>query len=414
MANRTVLISGAGIAGPTLAYWLLRSGFTPTIVEEAPHLREGGYAIDFWGLGYDIAERMGLLADIKRVGYNVQELRFVNDRGQRVGGFGVDVVRKLTGGRYITLQRSDLARLIYAQLEDRCETLFGDSIVKLDPAPDGVGVEFKHAPARRFDLVIGTDGLHSRVRSLTFGPEDRFETYLGYSVAAFEVEGYRPHDEDVYISYSVPGKQVGRFALRGDRTLFLFVFATKPGGWPATHGISAQKAVLRDEFGDAGWECPKILDELDRSDDLYFDRVSQIHMDEWSRGRIALLGDAAFAPSLLAGQGTALAMTAAYVLAGELARAGGDYAQAFGRYEELLRPFMTGKQKAAAQFASSFAPKTSFGVFLRNQISKAFSFTPIAKLVIGRGLLDRLELPDYRFPQIERPEAVLRQAGAQH
>ena len=404
MANQTVLISGAGIAGPTLAYWLLRSGFKPTLVEEAPHLREGGYAIDFWGLGYDIADRMGLLPDLKRVGYYVQELRFVDDRGKRVGGFDVEVFRKLTRGRYVTLQRSDLARLIYSQIEGGCETIFGDSIAGIDETPDGVDVRFEHAPPRRFDLVVGADGLHSRVRSLVFGPQDQFETYLGYMVAAFEADGYRPRDEDVFISYSLPGKQIGRFTMRGDRMLFLFVFATQPGGWPDARGIDAQKAILHEEFGKGGWECSKILNALDRCGELYFDRVSQIQIDTWSRGRVALVGDAAFCPSLLAGQGTALAMTSAYVLAGELAAADGDPKLAFSRYEAQLRPFMTAKQKVAAQFASSFAPKTRFGIFLRNQITKAFSFMPIARLFIGRGLLDRLELPDYPFPQLGRQD----------
>ena len=395
MRNQSVLISGAGIAGPTLAYWLARYGFEPTLVERAPHFREGGYVIDFWGLGYDIAEKMGLLCDLKRRAYRVDELRFVDDRGRRVGGFGVDVFRKMTGGRYLSLPRSDLGQAIYRAIESRCEIVFDDSVADVENARDGVTVKFERSPRRTFDLLIGADGLHSVVRRIVFGPESEFERYLGYTVAAFEAKGYQPRDEGVYVSYGLPGKQASRFPLRDDRTLFLLVFETSKHPHVDPHDLRAQKAVLHREFDEAGWECAQMLGALDRTEELYFDAVSQIRMDCWSRGRVALVGDSAFAPSLLAGQGSALAMTAAYVLAGELAMAEGRYQRAFERYERLLREFMDGKQKAAEQFAGSFAPRTRFGLLMRNQLSKAFRFPFIADLLVGRGLLDRLTLPAY-------------------
>ena len=206
-----VLISGVGIAGPTLAFWLEKYGFAPTLVESAPALRASGYVIDFWGLGYDIAEKMGLLPDIARIGYHMQELRIVDDRGRRLSGFGVQVFRELTGGRYITLGRSDLSKLIYDRISGSCEIIFGDSITSLREAHGAVYVEFEHAGERRFDLVIGADGLHSCVRKLVFGAQDRYEKDLGYRVAAFETTGYRPRDELVYIIHGAPGRQVGRF-----------------------------------------------------------------------------------------------------------------------------------------------------------------------------------------------------------
>jgi 2-polyprenyl-6-methoxyphenol hydroxylase-like FAD-dependent oxidoreductase len=171
-----------------------------------------------------------------------------------------------------------------------------------------------------------------------FGSQDRFEKYLGYTAAAFETEGYRPRDEDIYVSYAVPGKQVSRFALHDNRTLFLFVFAADWRHCTFPNDAQAHKAVLHKEFDGLGWECPKILAALDASKDVYFDRVSQIHMGAWSRGRVALIGDAAFCPSLLAGQGAALAMISAYVLAGELGECEGRPEIAFTRYEQLLRP----------------------------------------------------------------------------
>jgi 2-polyprenyl-6-methoxyphenol hydroxylase-like FAD-dependent oxidoreductase len=269
-----VLISGAGIAGPTLAFWLRKYGFAPTLVETAPALQTRGYVIDFWGRGYDIAEKMGLLPDITRIGYHTQELRIVDDRGRRLSGFGVQVFRELTGGRYVTLGRSDLSKLIYDRISGSCEIIFGDSITSLREAHGELHVEFEHGGERRFDLVIGADGLHSRVRKLVFGPQDRYEKDLGYRVAAFETGRYRPRNELVYIIHGAPGRQVGRFALHDDRTLFLFIF--DGGGEPEAHGAAAQKAILRKAFEGDGWELPRILAALDTCNDLYFDRVSQI------------------------------------------------------------------------------------------------------------------------------------------
>ena len=211
--------------------------------------------------------------------------------------------------------------------------------------PDDVRVRFKRAADRRFDLVIGADGLHSGVRRLAFGAQETFERRLGYGVAAFEVGGHRPRDDDVYVVYGEPGRMLARVALRDDRTLFLFVFAADAAAWPGARDLAGQKAMLRDRYGAAQWESRRALDELDRAQDLYFDRVSQIWMKRWSKDRVALVGDAAFCPSLMAGQGSALAMTAAYVLAGELARAGGRRAEAFVRYEKVLRPFFAQKQQ---------------------------------------------------------------------
>ena len=390
-----VLISGVGIAGPTLAFWLEKYGFAPTLVESAPALRASGYVIDFWGLGYDIAEKMGLLPDIARIGYHMQELRIVDDCGRRLSGFGVQVFRELTGGRYITLGRSDLSKLIYDRISGSCEITFGDSITSLRETHGAVRVEFEHGGERRFDLVIGADGLHSRVRKLVFGAQDRYEKDLGYRVAAFETTGYRPRDELVYITHGAPGRQVGRFTLHNDRTLFLFIFAGRSD--PEAHGVAEQKKILRKAFEGDGWELPGILAALDACNDLYFDRVSQIRMEAWSRGRVALVGDAAFCVSLLAGQGSALAMTAAYVLAGELATSPNRPQEAFRRYEDRLRAFIHAKQQAAERFAAAFVPKTRLGVFFRNQVLKAFRVPAIARIAIGRDIRDQLELPRHHW-----------------
>jgi 2-polyprenyl-6-methoxyphenol hydroxylase-like FAD-dependent oxidoreductase len=394
LRNKAVLISGAGIAGPTLAYWLAQAGFQPTLVEQAPALRRGGYVIDFWGLGYDIADRMGLAAEIERCGYHVREMRVVDEHGRRLAGFRADVLGALTGGRYVTVARSELSRLLFESVAGKVPVMFGDEIVGMEQHGEGVDVAFRHAAAARFDLVIGADGLHSNVRRLAFGPQSRFERPLGYVIAACEAAGYRPRDEDVYLMHNDPGRMVGRFALHGDRTLFLFIFAGDPADG---HGrdATAQKAILHAKYGGAKWECGAILAALDAAPELYFDRVSQITMPAWSRGRVALVGDAAFCVSLAAGQGSALAMTAAYALAGELARAGGRHEEAFARYEALLRDFIAAKQRAAARFAAAFAPRTRCGLFWRNQVIRMMGIPGLAKLAPGGGIADRLALPDY-------------------
>ncbi len=391
--NKTILISGLGVAGPTLAFWLKAGGFEPILVERSPRLRNGGYVIDFWGLGYDIAERMELTEDINRAGYHVREVRVVDGHGKRVAGFGTNVFRELTNGRFVTLGRSELSRLLFDKVNGTAEVIFDNEIVGLDERNDSVCVQFKRGGAREFDLVVGADGLHSQVRRLVFGTQHQFEKKLGYAVAAFEVDDYRPRDEDVYIMYGRPGRMLGRFTLRDNKALLLFVFATGNDTLPDT--LDRQKELLQTRYADGNWECSHILDELDRTRELYFDEVSQIRMPGWSRGRVVLVGDAAFCVSLLAGQGSALAMTSAYVLAGELAEVAGRHEEAFRQYEAFLRAYIDVKQAGAVRFGGALAPKTRCGLWFRNQVINAFAIPGLARFAVGREITDTLRLPDY-------------------
>jgi 2-polyprenyl-6-methoxyphenol hydroxylase-like FAD-dependent oxidoreductase len=401
MQQRTALISGAGVAGPAVAYWLNAAGWKTTIIERAHRPRSGGYVIDFWGLGYELAERMGLRAAVERSGYHVRELRVVGDQGQRLAGFGTTVFDELTDGRYVTLARSALARRLLEACTPPSTLRFGDCVVAVDDDGDGVQVRLRSGEERRFDLLIGADGLRSGVRRLVFGPDEQFERPLGYAVAAFEAEGYRPRDPDIYTMYGQPGRMAGRFTLHEDRTLFLFVFAHEG---PAPSTLGAQVELVNWLYRADGWEIPEILRRLRMTSDLYLDSVSQIVAPAWSRGRVALLGDAAFCVSLLAGQGSALAMLAAYVLAGELAACDGRVGEAMANYEQRLRPFIESKQAGAVRMAGAFAPRTRFGLWFRNRVVNALDLPGIAKMVVGREIIDRFQLPEYPFG---RPSGVV-------
>ena len=244
-----IAISGAGVAGPALAHWLHRTGHEPTLIERAPHFRTGGYVIDFWGVGYRVAQRMGIEAAVRDAGYQVQSIRSVGPDGQVRASLGVEALRRAAGGRFTSVPRGDLAAAIYATIADDVETIFGDSITAVNEHPDGVCVSFAQAKTRDFDLVIGADGLHSTVRRLTFGPESDVEHYLGCLVAACVVEGYRPRDELAYVTHSQPGRSVGRFSLRRDRAMFLFVFrshqAADPGERPRVRRCCAASSATR-------------------------------------------------------------------------------------------------------------------------------------------------------------------------
>lgn len=387
-----IAINGIGIAGPTLAYWLREFGHEPVLFEQSPTLRRGGYVIDFWGRGYEVAERMGILPKLRRSGYEMRTLRMVDARGHTDAKLDLAPVRELLDGRFVSLARADLA----AALFDACAGIpahFGCSIEAIDHIPKGCIVTLSDGTREPFDLVIGTDGLHSRIRALEFAPQQRVETALSAYVAAFRTHGYDRREELAYIAHTVPGQQVARVSLRDDETLVMLVCrADKIGPEPPRH---RQKFALRRAFGEMHWEVPELLDRMEASDDFYFDRVSQIHLRRWWSRRVALVGDAAACPSLLAGEGTGLAMIEAYVLAGELQRHRGDFARAFASYEARLRDFVEGKQRAALGFLGFFAPRSRLGLAARNLAINALSLPLVARSFLARSLRDNVDMPDY-------------------
>jgi 2-polyprenyl-6-methoxyphenol hydroxylase-like FAD-dependent oxidoreductase len=391
MENKNVLISGASVAGPALAFWLNRYGFRATIVERAPAVRPGGYAVDFRGASVRVLERMGLLAQVQAVQTRIGAITIVDRNNKKVAS----MPDGFTSGE-LEILRGDLADIFHRVTRESTEYIFDDSIAAMEQSSAGVDVLFQSGNRRRFDLVVGADGLHSRVRSLAFGDEANFVRYLGYHVSIFTVPNHL-HLDHSGLYYGTLGKKVGIFSGGDPREAKAsFFFATRPLDFDR-RDTEQQKAILRDHFQQEGWEVPRLLEIMSTAPDFYFDSVSQVKMEKWSAGRIVLLGDAAYCASPLSGMGTGMAVVGAYILAGELTQAGGDYALAFARYESLMRNFVDQCQKIADGGTDWFVPRTPLRLWLSNQMWKILPYTPWKNMMIEVPLKigNSIHLKDY-------------------
>ncbi|WP_158851654.1 FAD-dependent monooxygenase [Saccharothrix deserti] len=341
----TVLISGASIAGPALAYWLHHHGFTPTVVERAPAPRPGGQAVDLRGTAREVAERMGILAEVRAAHTGARGMAFVNAEGKRTSTMASDTMGD-SGGVIAELEilRGHLVRILHEATATGVEYVFDDGITSLTETEHGVEATFERGEPRTFDLVIGADGLHSKVRSPAFGPESEFAHDLGAYISTFGTT-QREDLDGRQLMHTAPGRTTGIYPTPGGRAKAMFVFASPPVEHDR-RDTARQRELIATTFAGDGWEVPRLLDGMRDAPDFYFDRLRQIRMDTWSSGRIALLGDAAFCASPMAGNGTSMALVGAYVLAGELATAP-DHRTAFRRYEEEMREYVARCQKFA-------------------------------------------------------------------
>jgi len=387
MGAKTVLISGASVAGPALAYWLDRYGFQVTVVERGDALRPGGQAIDFKGrTQLTVLERMGVREEIFRRQTGRTDIQFRDPSGRQLA----ILTGEFLGGE-VEILRGDLAAVFYQRAAERCEYLFGDSIAALAETADGVRAEFENAPARTFDLVVGCDGVHSAVRRLAFGPERDYVRHLGYYYAVAGAPGWGMQADRPQRSVAQAWSAPGRLAVKGgSKASHLYIFASPELDYDR-RDVAAQRRQVAERFAAVGGEVPGMLAELPGLDDFYLDSMSQVRMrGQYTTGRVALVGDAAYG-NTLGGVGTGLAVVGAYVLAGELAVAAGDHTVAYARYNEImLRYAKIAGRSNAGRF---LAPRTALGLRGRNWFLGSRSFDLMMKYVANAS--NDIELRDY-------------------
>ncbi|MGW7619122.1 FAD-dependent monooxygenase [Streptomyces antimycoticus] len=364
-AKRTVLISGASIAGPALAYWLHRSGCAVTVVEKAGALRAGGYPIDIRGTAIEVVRRMGILPRLRDAHIDSRRCTFLDADGGEVASLSPSAVAGGVEGQDLEVRRGDLAASLYALVRDDVEFLFGDSIDTLDQYGQGFDVTFRSGQRRTFDLVVGADGMHSQTRETLFGPEERFHRYLGYCFAIFTMPNTFGLSREVMM-WNTPGKAAALYAVGENDELHAFLnFHQSEPPLDALRNPDAQRDLVATVFADAGWEVPRMVDALRDADDLFFDTAGQIRMPHWSSGRVALVGDAAYAPSFLTGQGSSLALVGAYMLADAVA-SHRDHTAAFAAYEHGVREFVAMNQALVDTGGATLFPTTAEALEQRN------------------------------------------------
>ena len=360
MKNKTVLISGAGIAGLTLAYWLKRHGFVPTLVEKSPYPRTGGYKIDLRGVAIEILKQMNIYSAIIEHRTVIKRALCVDEKGNQVCQMNTDLLGTRLEGIDLEIMRGTLC-LIMKEAIGEVDCLFGDFITHIEDTSQGVYVKFeKNAPCT-FDIVIGADGLHSTVRTLVFGDESHYSREFGVFVSVFSIPNFLA-ENDCEIEHHSLRKFVNIYRdPKDDNAKAALAFSVDKPFY--SRNPQEQKKLIEEAFANAGWKMPQILEAMKDSPDFYFDSMTQIHMPYWSKGHISLVGDAAYAATPMSGQGTSIAIVGAYILAGELADARGETEIAFPSYEKLLRPFAKQNQDLA-KMSARIMSGSSYSVWL--------------------------------------------------
>ncbi|MDX6471921.1 MAG: hypothetical protein QOK22_737 [Gaiellaceae bacterium] len=388
---KNILISGASVAGPALAFWLHRFGFSPTVVERSSELRGGGYAVDFRGAVHlGVLERMGILDEIRHHQTNLSALTYVDHDDRPLATMPGEI---FAGD--VEILRGDLGRILHDATRHGTEYLFGDSIEALEQHDDGVQVTFERSAPRTFDLVVGADGLHSNVRQLAFGDNPGVVRDLGLYVSTFGTTNFLDLDR-AGVLYSTPGKTASIYSARDNTEAIAMLYFNSPALDYDYRDIRRQKEILAETFAEEGWHIPELLRQMRQAPDFYFDSTNQLHLERWCRGRVALIGDAGYAAGQ-GGNGTGKAVVAAYILAGELAAADGDHSAAFARYELLLRDYVAGGQKQAAGAPAFLAPATWKKIRRRNRLLKMLAYMPAKGLMryVSTRTATAITLPDY-------------------
>jgi 2-polyprenyl-6-methoxyphenol hydroxylase-like FAD-dependent oxidoreductase len=395
-----ILISGASISGPVLAYWLTRHGFNVTVVERAPTLRKtGGHSVDLFRPAMEISEKMGVLPKIEALVTGTDALTIYRKGARRPAYVDLTKVVGMASDRHVEIMRDDLSETYYDAGRDQVEYLFGDSITAISPNGE---VAFEHAAPRRFDVVVGADGLHSNVRRLVFGEDGGRTQFLGGYLAVQSVPKTLARDKEMVVHIGAD-RLAGIYTAQPlDDARALFMFRSKEELQYHYRDVVRQKELVRAAFAGMHPTVDDWLDELDRTPTFYFDSITQLQLDTWSRGRVTLVGDAGYCPGPAVGGSTSIAVLGAYVLAGELAQAKGDYAQAFAVYEREMADPVRRSRAFARTVAKSLVPHSAAGVWALSRGAQLISMLPakltkaLARLnAKGVRLYDSMQYKDY-------------------
>ena len=378
VARPRVLISGASVAGPVLAYWLHRFGFVPTVIERTAELRVGGggHAVDLFGTVVELMDWMGLLDAVEQARTKTEVIALVLADG-RSYDVPAEMASEGVSRNHIEIMRGDLAAILYDAARDDVEYVFGDSIASLHDDGTQVEVTFERGAPRTFDLVVGADGIHSVTRRLVFGPEEPFLRFLGGYLGVFTVPNHL-HLDNRMIAFSVPGRVAAIYPV-GDLTEMRagFLWRTPHLHDYDRHDQVAQRRLIHNLYGDLGWEVPRLLAGLDQADDLYLDSMSQVLLDSWTRGRVALVGDAGYSPGQAVGGGTSLAIIGAYVLASELVKADGDHRRGFAAYQRALGPVVRQSRLIGPTAINLVIPRTHLQIWTIAQGMRMLPHLPV-------------------------------------
>ncbi|WIM87523.1 FAD-dependent monooxygenase [Candidatus Mycobacterium wuenschmannii] len=386
-----VLISGGGIAGPSLAYWLTRHGHTVTIVEQAAELRTGGQAVDFRGPAITVLEKMGLLAQVQAGATSMGPLILVDSRGNEVAQLPSEVV-----SGEIEMHWGTFARILYETVHHDVDYRFGVRVTAADDDAQRVKVTFSDGSSGSYDIVVGADGLHSGLRRLAFGPEQDYVTQLGQCFGFFDIEN-RLRQDHCGMAYIDSGRTAALQAIHADKPARASLFLNDPRIDFDYRDTEGNKRLFAERFAGMGWQVPHVLADLAKAPVVYFDSIAQVHMDSYARGRVCLTGDAAWCASPRSGMGTTLALVGSYVLAHELGSAEGDYAAAFDRYQRLMMPYVERCQKVALQALKADRYSSGWRATLRNTALQLLRIPAVGRFVARQSLATArsFTLPDY-------------------